>query len=56
MQEYGLHYGRHLVVIEGYTYANWISDIKDFKSTSRYVFTLGGAAVSWEIIQANSYT
>ena len=47
-REYGLHYGRHPAVIEGYTDANWISDIKDSRSTSGYVFTLGGAAVAWK--------
>nr|GEY28553.1 zinc finger, CCHC-type [Tanacetum cinerariifolium] len=31
----------------GYIDANWISDIKDSPSTSRYVFTLGGATISW---------
>ncbi|GJZ52086.1 zinc finger, CCHC-type containing protein [Tanacetum coccineum] len=34
--------------IEGYSDANWISDIKDSRSTSGYVFTLGGAAISWK--------
>ena len=47
-REYGLHYGRHPAVIEGYSDANWISDIKDYRSTSGYVFTLGGAAISWK--------
>ena len=32
----------------GYCDANWISDTKDSKSTSGYVFSLGGAAVSWK--------
>ncbi|GJY70426.1 hypothetical protein Tco_0474129 [Tanacetum coccineum] len=31
----------HPAVIEGYSDANWISDIKDSRSTSGYVFTLG---------------
>ncbi|GJR20920.1 retrovirus-related pol polyprotein from transposon TNT 1-94 [Tanacetum coccineum] len=31
-----------------YNDANWISDIKDSRSTSGYVFTLGGAAISWK--------
>ncbi|GKE83423.1 hypothetical protein Tco_1557165, partial [Tanacetum coccineum] len=35
-------------VIEGYGDANWISDIKDSRSTSGYVFTLEGAAISWK--------
>nr|GEV48109.1 zinc finger, CCHC-type [Tanacetum cinerariifolium] len=39
---------RHHVVIEGYSDPNWISDIKDSRSTSGYVFTLGGAAISWK--------
>jgi hypothetical protein len=47
-RDYGLHYNRDPAVIEGYCDANWISDIKDSKSTSGYVFTLGGAAISWK--------
>ncbi|KAD2805656.1 hypothetical protein E3N88_39033 [Mikania micrantha] len=45
-RNYGLHYGRDPAVIEGYNDANWISDMKDSKSTSGYVFTLGGAAIA----------
>ncbi|KAL0413687.1 UNVERIFIED_CONTAM: Retrovirus-related Pol polyprotein from transposon TNT 1-94 [Sesamum radiatum] len=45
---YGLHYTRYPVVLEGYSDANWISDSKDTKSTSGYVFTIGGGAVSWK--------
>ena len=45
-QNYGLHYTRYPAVLEGYINANWISDTKDSKSTSGYVFTLGGATVS----------
>uniref|UniRef100_A0A2N9GZ77 Integrase catalytic domain-containing protein n=1 Tax=Fagus sylvatica TaxID=28930 RepID=A0A2N9GZ77_FAGSY len=45
---YGVHYTRYPVVLEGYSDANWISDTNDTKSTSGYVFTLGGAAVSWK--------
>ncbi|KAJ9543763.1 hypothetical protein OSB04_023470 [Centaurea solstitialis] len=47
-REYGLHYGRYPAVIEGYSDANWISDIKDSRSISGYVFTLAGAAISWK--------
>ncbi|CAH9144967.1 unnamed protein product [Cuscuta epithymum] len=47
-QNLGLHYGRYPAVLEGYSDASWISDIKDSKSTSGYVFTLAGAAVSWK--------
>ena len=45
---YGLTYGKEPAVLEGYSDANWISDSKNSKSTSGYVFTLGGAAVSWK--------
>ncbi|KAK4372554.1 hypothetical protein RND71_007938 [Anisodus tanguticus] len=45
---YGLHYSRYLAVLEGYNDANWISDIENTKSTSGYVFTIGGGAVSWK--------
>jgi hypothetical protein len=34
-------------VLEGYSDANWISDIDQIYATSGYVFTLGGGAVSW---------
>ncbi|RVW26496.1 Retrovirus-related Pol polyprotein from transposon TNT 1-94 [Vitis vinifera] len=47
-RDYGLHYTRYLAVLEGYSDANWISNVKDSKSHSGYVFTLGGAAVSWK--------
>ena len=45
---YWLHYTRYPVILERYSDANWISDTKDTKSTSGFVFTLGGAAVSWK--------
>nr|GEY26529.1 retrotransposon protein, putative, Ty1-copia subclass [Tanacetum cinerariifolium] len=47
-RDYGLHYDIYHAVIEGYSNANWISDIKDSRSTSEYMFTLGGAAISWK--------
>ena len=47
-QNYGFHYTRYPAVLEWYNDANWISDMKDTKSTSGYVFTLGEAAVSWK--------
>ena len=43
---YGIHYTKFPTVIEGYSYANWISDSNDTKSTTSYVFTLRGGAVS----------
>ncbi|GJY14737.1 retrotransposon protein, putative, ty1-copia subclass [Tanacetum coccineum] len=45
-RDYGLHYDRYPAIIEGYSDSNWISDIKDSRSTSGYVFTLGGAVIS----------
>ena len=45
-RNYGLYYTRYPAVLEGYSDANWISDIKDSKSTSGYMFTLVDAAVS----------
>ncbi|XP_073152153.1 secreted RxLR effector protein 161-like [Henckelia pumila] len=47
-RDYGLHYTKYSAVIEGYNDANWISDMKDSKSTSGYVFTQGGAAIAWK--------
>ncbi|XP_073121945.1 secreted RxLR effector protein 161-like [Henckelia pumila] len=47
-RDHGLHYTRYPAVIEGYIDANWISDMKDSKSTSVFVFTLGGAAIAWK--------
>ena len=44
----GLHYTTYPAVLEGYSDANWISSSEDTKSTSGYVFTLGGGAVSWK--------
>ena len=43
---YGLHYTKYPTVLKGYSDTNCISDIKDSKSTSGYVFTLAGAIVS----------
>ncbi|XP_075492394.1 secreted RxLR effector protein 161-like [Primulina tabacum] len=45
--EYGLHYTRYPAVLEEYCDSNWISDNKDSKSTSGYIFSIGGGAVSW---------
>ena len=47
-RDYGLHYTRYPAVLEGYSDANWISNVKDSKLRSGYVFTLRGAAVSWK--------
>jgi hypothetical protein len=44
---YEIHYLGHPAVLEGYSDANWISDIDDIKAASGYVFTFEGGAVSW---------
>ena len=46
--DYGIHYTKYPVVLEGYNDANWISNVKDSKYHSGYVFTLGGVVVSWK--------
>ena len=43
---YGLYYNGFPSVLEGFTDANQISDSDDMKSTSGYVFTIGGGVVS----------
>ena len=45
---YGIHYTCFPAVIEGFSDANWNSDSDETKSTSGYVFTLAGGAVSWK--------
>ena len=47
-QHYALHYNKYPVVIEGYSDANWITGSNNVKSTSGYVFLLGGGTVSWK--------
>jgi len=43
---YGIHFSGYPRVLEGYCDANWISDADELYATSRYVFLLGGGAVS----------
>lgn len=44
---YGLYYSRNPSTLEGYSDASWITSINDNKSTSGWIYTLGGGAVSW---------
>ena len=44
-QDYALHYNKYPAVLEGYSDANWITGSNEVKSTSGYVFTIGGGAV-----------
>ena len=47
-QNYALHYNRYPAVLEGYSDANWITGSTETQSTSGYVFTIGGGAISWK--------
>ncbi|XP_070041353.1 secreted RxLR effector protein 161-like [Nicotiana tomentosiformis] len=47
-QDYALHYSKYPTVVEGYSDANWITGSSKTKSTSEYVFTIGGGAISWK--------
>jgi len=42
----GLFYSKFPAVLEGYSDASWITSTSDNKSTSGWVFTLGGGAIS----------
>ncbi|KAM2838666.1 hypothetical protein COP1_030352 [Malus domestica] len=46
--DYRLHYTKYPHVVEGFNDANWISNTTESKSTSGYVFSLRGAAISWK--------
>ena len=45
---WGLHYQGKPSVLEGFCDANWVSDNDEIQSTSGYVFTLAGGAISWK--------
>ena len=45
---YGILYSGFPVVLEGYSDANWISDSDEIKSTTGYIFNLGGGVVAWK--------
>jgi hypothetical protein len=44
--DYRIRYSRYPAILEGYSDANWISDVNELYAMSGYVFTLGGAIVS----------
>ena len=54
--DYCLCYNRFPNVLEGFSDANWISDLDEMSCTSRYVFTLGGGAVSWKLSKQTCIT
>ena len=45
---FGLQYNFDSPDCVGYSDADWAGDVGDRKSTSGYVFLLGGAAISWK--------
>ena len=46
--DWGLHFCGTPSVLEGFSDANWVTDNDEINSTSGYIFTLGGGAVSWK--------
>ena len=42
-----LYYFGYSAMLEGYSDANWVTSVGDNKSTSDWIFTLGGGAISW---------
>ncbi|KAF3639976.1 hypothetical protein FXO37_23735 [Capsicum annuum] len=48
IQDYALYYNKYPAVLEGYSDVNWITGSNELKSTSGYVFTIGGGVVSWK--------
>jgi hypothetical protein len=45
-KDLGLYYSGYPAVLEGYSNANWVTSVGDNKSTSSWIFTLGGGAIS----------
>ena len=45
---YGLLYQRYPAILEGYSDASWNILSGDSLSTTGYVFTIGGRAISWK--------
>lgn len=43
----GIWYSGYPTVLEGYTDASWIAYHEDHKSTTGWIFSLGGGAISW---------
>lgn len=45
-QNYTLHYNKYLPVIELYDDTNWITQLHEVKSTSKYIITIGEGVMS----------
>ena len=48
ISDYCLCYSGFPNVLEGFSDANWISNLDEMKSTSGYIFTLREGAISWK--------
>jgi hypothetical protein len=46
-KDVGLYYSGYPAKLEGYSNANEVTSVGDNKSTSGWIFTLGGGAISW---------
>ncbi|KAL0317461.1 UNVERIFIED_CONTAM: Retrovirus-related Pol polyprotein from transposon TNT 1-94 [Sesamum angustifolium] len=46
-----LHFNKFPAVLEGNCDVNWVTDNDEASSTSGYVFTLGGGAISWKFVK-----
>ena len=46
---YGIVYSGLPSTLEGCCDAAYITDLDETKSTSRYVFTIGGGTISWKL-------
>ena len=44
----GLFYTGYPAIIEGYSDASWCSELDECRSSGGFIFTMGGAAVSWK--------
>ncbi|KAK8937509.1 hypothetical protein KSP39_PZI012186 [Platanthera zijinensis] len=47
-KDHALCYTGYPPTLEGYSDASWCSEVGNSKSTSGFIFTLGGAAVTWK--------
>ncbi|KAK8589958.1 hypothetical protein V6N12_024345 [Hibiscus sabdariffa] len=49
IMDWKLNFVGYPAALEGYCDANWVSDSVEVRSMSGYVFTLGGATISWKL-------
>jgi len=48
-EDLGIFYDNIPTVLEGFIDASWITSATDNKSTSGWIFTLGGAPINWAL-------